>query len=262
MSDNILETGYTYKSGSFLDEFKIILSNWQDNKTIEENFKIFEKRDFFGKLTDSWNKEVLSHIKRRFFNNSINQFTYLRKALKIFKDNKVNNYLIYIYLGWSDPLFRIFLTDFVFEAYKKHRAFITTKEVIDFIENLPDVPSNPRYTTHEMRRKVAGGLLSTCKDFGILEGHTKKRFLTIIIPDEVLAYLLYWLKENCITSKQIIENFSWKFFLLETNEIENLLLRAHDLKLIIFHQVGDIYRIDWLFNDLEEVLKYYSKREN
>ena len=262
MSEKILDTGYTYKSGSFIDEFKIIVNNWQDDKSLDENFNTFENQDFFGKLTDSWNKEVLSHIKKRYFNNTGNLFNYLKKALNIFKDNKVKNFIIYIYLGWSDPLFKTFIVNFVFEAYKKHKAFITTKEVISFIENLPDEPTKPRYTSHEMRRKVAGGLLSTCKDFGILEGHAKKRFLTIIIPDEVLAYLLYWLKENCISSRQIIENFSWKFFFLEKNEIEDLLLKSHDLKLIMFHQIGEIYRIDWLFNDLGEVLEYYSKREN
>ncbi|MFW9880157.1 MAG: BrxA family protein [Candidatus Thorarchaeota archaeon] len=262
MIENILDTGYTYKSGSFIDEFKIIVSNWQDDKSLEENFNTFENQDYFGKLTDSWNKEVLYHIKRRYFNILSKQFNYLKKALKLFGDNKVKNYLIYIYLSWVDPLFKKFIVDFVFEAYKKHKIYITTKEVISFIENLPDDPTNPRYTTHEMRRKVAGGLLSTCKDFGILEGHTEKRFLTIIIPDEILAYLLYWLKENCVSSRKIINNFTWKLFLLEKDEIEDLLLKAHDLKLIMFHQVGNLYRIDWLFNDLDEVLEYYSKKEN
>jgi len=84
MSENILDTGYTYKSGSFIDEFKIIVSNWQVDKSLEENFNTFENQDFFGKLTDSWNKEVLSHIKKRYFNNRSNQFNYLKKALNIF----------------------------------------------------------------------------------------------------------------------------------------------------------------------------------
>ena len=59
MSEKILDTGYTYKSGSFLDEFKIIVSNWQDDKSLEENFMTFENQDYFGKLTDSWNKDCL-----------------------------------------------------------------------------------------------------------------------------------------------------------------------------------------------------------
>ena len=91
MSENVLDTGYTYKSGSFIDEFKIIVNNWQEDKSFEENFNTFKNQDFFGKLTDSWNKEVLSHIKKRFFKNPSNQFDYLKKALNIFNDNKVKN---------------------------------------------------------------------------------------------------------------------------------------------------------------------------
>jgi len=262
MNKDVLQTGYTYKSGSLLSEFKTLLQNWKTDESIEKNFKKFESLDLFGKFTDSWNKEVLSHLRKRFFNNLGVDLKTLKKAINLFKDDKTINTLIYFHLGFSDKLFKAFLTDFLYPNYLSNKIFITTKDAITFIDQLSEKNSEIKYRSKETKRKVAGGLLSTCKDFGILEGHIKKKYIPIFIPDECLGYILYWLKNICHTPRELIEHFSWKFFFLKIDEVEQLLFKAHDLKFILYHQIGKIYRIDWLYNNLEEFLDQYDKEKD
>jgi hypothetical protein len=234
MINDILETGYTYKSGSFLNEFKIILENWKEDATIEKNFEKFQSQDLFGKNTDSWNKSVLSHIRKRYFKNDIDELKTLRKAIKIFNDVKITNELIYFHLGWSDLLFRNFIVDFLYPSYVARKIYVTTKDLIYFIDNLEVNQTEPRYRSKEVKRKVAGGLLSTCKDFGILKGHTKKKFLPYFLTDESFSYILYWLKQFCDTPREIITHFSWKFFFYSSEQVEKLLFKAHDMKLVLY----------------------------
>lgn len=260
-SNDILDSGYTYLSGSHINEIRILLEEWDESSTVAENFLRFETENLFGKETEGTNTKFLYRLRKRFFSKEIDQLHTLRLTIHYILDKKLIDLLIHFHLGLIDPLYNIFVTNYLFSCYQKGEDFVTTKKVTPFLESLSNNQPDQSQRSPGVIQKIARGLLSTSRDFGILEGRIKRRFNSIFLPKEGLAYVLYRLKEETQTVKELIEHMGWKLFLLDETKVEELLFQAHDLKLIQYHQVGSIRRIDWLYPGIQEVLAFVTEKD-
>lgn len=262
MKGDILTTAYTYKSGSLLSEFKIIIKNWDFNKDIKANFVELENFDHFGKNTRSWRKEILTLFKRRYVEDNpfpLEMIGGLKLVIDSFKDRLILNFIFLFHFALVDPFLQDVLLNFLWPKYRSNYSYIKSSDLIDYIDKLNLLTGQKHNYSESMKKRIARGVLSTLKDFTLLQGHQKKTFQSIFIPDECIAYILYWLKERDVKSKEIIKHVCWGFFFFTSNEIEKLMFRAHDLKLISYHQVGDTHRIDWLFNNIKEVVNHFNQ---
>ncbi|MGH8070366.1 MAG: BrxA family protein [Candidatus Entotheonellia bacterium] len=93
--------------------------------------------------------------------------------------------------------------------------------------------------------KVAQGVLATLRDFGLLEGASKKRFAPVYLPIESFAYVAFALHQEGVSGLQLVQHRDWQLFLLSPPMVEQMFLEADRRGLLRFQAAGKIMRIDY-----------------
>ncbi|SRR6266567_3598623 len=67
--------------------------------------------------------------------------------------------------------------------------------------------------SHSTREKLAGNVLSTLRDFGLLSGKASKQIVEPIVPPRVIAHLVHLLLAESIPPEQIAHHPDWQLWL-------------------------------------------------
>ena len=62
--------------------------------------------------------------------------------------------------------------------------------------------------------RIAQGLLSALRDFGVLQGAVNKKIAPAYFPIESFAYVVFYLKQHQPSGAKLIELPDWKLFFL------------------------------------------------
>jgi hypothetical protein len=101
-------------------------------------------------------------------------------------------------------------------------------------------------------RRVAQGLLSTLRDFGLLDGATHKRIAPVFLPVAAFAYVAFYLKRDVPSGAKLLEHSDWQLFLLSREDVERLLFEAHQRDLLEYNVAGSVNRLTFPASALEE----------
>jgi hypothetical protein len=101
--------------------------------------------------------------------------------------------------------------------------------------------------------KVARGVLPTLRDFGILEGASKKRVAPAYLPVEAFAYIAFALHQEGVSGPQLVQHRDWQLFLLSPPIVEQMFLEADRSGLLRFQAAGTIMRIDFSATNFGEM---------
>jgi hypothetical protein len=91
--------------------------------------------------------------------------------------------------------------------------------------------------------RIAQGLLSALRDFGVLQGAVKKRIAPAYLPVEAFAYLAFYLKQHQPSGAKLAELSDWKLFFLPREGVERALFEAHQSGLLEYHAAGSVTRL-------------------
>ena len=79
----------------------------------------------------------------------------------------------------------------------------------------PAIGPNPTIT------RIAQGLLSALRDFGVLQGAVNKKIAPAYFPIESFAYVVFYLKQHQPSGAKLIELPDWKLFFLHREKESN-----------------------------------------
>lgn len=108
--------------------------------------------------------------------------------------------------------------------------------------------------------RVAQGLLSTLRDFGVLEGVVNKRLAPTYLPVEAFAYVMFYLKQHQPFGAKLIDRPDWKLFFLPREGVERFLFEAHQNNLLEYHAAGTVTRLTFPADTLEEYAHVLAER--
>lgn len=100
-----------------------------------------------------------------------------------------------------------------------------------------------------VRLKVAQGLLAALRDFGILEGSTRKRIAPQHLALEAFCLIAFCLSKLGFEQKSLVRHPDWKLFLLTQPTVERLFLEAHQNGWLDYQCIGEVYRIEFKSRD-------------
>jgi hypothetical protein len=109
-------------------------------------------------------------------------------------------------------------------------------------------------------RRVAQELLATLRDFGVLQGATKKRLAPTFLPLEAFAYVAFFLKRCQPSGAKLIELPDWRLFFLSSIGVERLLFECHQEQLLDYHVAGSVSRLTFPADTLEEYAHVLTQR--
>lgn len=155
----------------------------------------------------------------------------------------------------TDDLLASFAAGPLFGRYwRDGRSDLTVDAVIRWLRSEPGVPTWGEYTT----RRVAQGILSALRDFGILEGAKRgqrKRILPPHLSMRGFAYVALRERRRLRSDRALLGSSVWRWYLLDDASLRRLFFEADRHGILRYSEAGSIVRVDWLIRDLEGVAR-------
>ena len=181
------------KAGALLSDTKTLLSQWDTSCSVQANLDRIRHENTFGKASRSRVADILAIFRQRYLLDH-EVTTALVALVKARTDANALDRILYFHATQSDQLLYDVVTEWLLPMQSQGLRDI----VLETLESQLAIWVGEGKTTspwsEATTRRVAQGLLSTLRDFGVLEGAVHKRIAPSYIPVTAFAYVLFYLK--------------------------------------------------------------------
>lgn len=248
-----LYTAKIIRVPALLNDTKIFLSSWDESLTIDDNFRKATEENIFGRPARSYVKQFLKAFKERYIVGDERDEA-LRSLIKRSLNDNVVNRILYYHTARADILLHDFVTDYLYRVYKNGNPYISTKEAQLYIKSLSSEGKTTSKWNDTVCNRVARNILTTLRDFLILDGNVKKKIAPVHLPVEVFVYVSFSISRYVTSGNKIIDHEDWRLFLIDPGTVEQLFLEAHQQGYLKYHAAGNVVRIEYPYKKIEEVV--------
>ena len=237
-------TARIIKGGALLEETRRFVEVWKPELGANANLSQIAERNLLGKPSASRAEDVLAILRRRFVVNDGRLIEALRGLTgqpRAFRDACLYE------TSRDDDLLGRFASELLFERWRAQTLDVGPRHVMEWLDCLGVAWGQAT------KNRVAEGLLSTGRDFELLDGAVHK---TIAGPSMTLtgfAFAAMRERSTGDSARALVDTDVWRRFLLDQREVERLFREADRNKVLRFLEAGSTVRIDWLVQDLREV---------
>jgi hypothetical protein len=146
--------------------------------------------------------------------------------------------LLYLLYALRDRLTFDFVTSVLWAKGHEAHPVISRNEVLDLLKQTAGRQPQIDRWTESTRIKLAGSILTALRDFGVLEGKQKKVLARPSLPLATAETLLRVLTVEGCRGRQVIQNSTWRLFLLTEREVAATLGKLAQQGRIRFEKAG------------------------
>ena len=257
------EKSYTsrlQKGGALLDDMRLLVRNWIEEASWDEQRQQILLENILGKKTKIRSNHIYGYIfSQRFLKGDPPKAWEIVRALE---DHELSVEILKPVYYWitarSEPLLYDFVIDEILSRSKSLDLSIRVNETKNWIKG--NLTKRGKSWSESVTLRVAQGLLAALRDFGILEGASKKRIAPVYLPVESFAYLAFLIHKLGSSGERLIKHPEWKLFLMGPPVVERLFLEAHQNRLLHYEAAGKIHRIEFFAQNLEEMANAIAGR--
>lgn len=249
-----VERQYTSKItqvGAQLADTRTLLTHWDETSTVEENLKLFQSQNVFGKASRIRVSRILKVFRERYLMEPL-VIDSLARLAKGGISSKVLDPILYFHAAQSDHLLHDIVTEFLVDLKETGSTDVDSDAVVGIIRRWSDEGKTSKQWAEGTLDRIAVGLLATLRDFGILRGATHKHIAPVYLPVESFAYIAHYLKQQQPSGERLIHHPEWRLFFLSPQAVENNFIEAQQKKLLEYHAAGPVVRILFPATTLEE----------
>jgi hypothetical protein len=247
------------KAGALIGDTKTLLSHWDTTATVAENIERFQRANIFGKASRSRVADILAIFRQRYLTEES-----VIRALVALVHGRFHaaalDQLLYFHSAKADRLLHDVVTDLL--ASRRDQGLVDI-DVQEFQRALGKWVAEGKTTGHWSEptiTRIAQGLLSTLRDFGVLQGAVNKKIAPAFLPSEAFAYIVFYLKQHQPSGAKLLELPDWRLFFLSREGVERHLFEAHQLNLLEYHVAGSVTRLTFPADTLEEYANVLAQR--
>lgn len=244
-----------------IEESRLLIQNYEPDLSKSVWIEKIIENNILGKPTRSWIKEV---VQGTFYPRYINGP--VPDSWKDLKKIEQNNHpkaeiipILYYITAKSDNFLYDYITTEIFNRFFSGRLAVSARDVYEYIQSIPDEKFNKRWSDY-VKRRLSRGVMSTLRDFGILEGKGKKKIANYYLPLFSFVYIAFQINKNFKSGEKLLNHTDWKLFLLNTKLVERLFLEAHQHGYLNYHAAGGIVRIEFPYKDSEDIIDAISEK--
>jgi hypothetical protein len=247
------------KAGALIGDTKTLLSHWDASSPVAENIDRIQRDNVFGKASRSRVEDILAIFRQRYLAEEC-----VTKALVSLVRGKFPaaalERILYFHSARADQLLHDAVTEILVPMHERGLVDINVQE---FQRSLAKWVAEGKTTGHWSEptiTRIARGLLSALRDFGILQGAVNKKIAPSFLPTEAFAYIVFYLKQHQPSGAKLLELPDWKLFFLSREVVERFLFEAHQRDLLEYHVAGSVTRLTFPANTLEEYANVLAQR--
>lgn len=249
------------KAGALLADTKTLLSHWDTDSSVQQNLERLRHENVFGKASRSRVEDILAIFRQRYLSEED-----VTRALVVLVGRQISasslDRILYFHAARADQL----LHDFVTEVLVPQKASGATDINVTGVEKVLAMWADEGKTTSQWSdytvRRIAQGLLSALRDFGVLNGAINKRIAPAYLPLDSFCYLVFYLKQHQPSGAKLIELSDWQLFFLSRENVERFLFEAHQRELLEYHAAGTVTRLTFPANTLEEYAHVLAEKSH
>jgi hypothetical protein len=247
------------KAGALLADTKTLLAHWNLAASVQDNLERIRRENLFGKASRSRVEDVLAIFRQRFLTEAA-----VTRALFVLVREKLPaaslDRILYFHAARADRLLHDVVTEVLVPLQTRGISDIDVTEIQKPLKRWVDEGKTSGPWSEPTIVRIAQGLLSALRDFGVLQGAVNKRIAPAYLPVEAFAYLMFFLKQHQPSGAKLVELPDWKLFFLTREGVERFLFEAHQHKLLEYHAAGSVTRLTFPAGTLEEYANVLAER--
>ncbi len=256
---NKLYTSRIIKAGALLADTKTMLANWDERLSVAENLNRFRRENIFGKASRSRIEDMLAIFRQRYLASSS-----VTKALVTLVQggfpNEGLDRILYFHAAQADALLHDIVTEVLVRFHAMGKVDVVPEHIRAAITKWIAAGRITNEWSENTLVRATRELLSTLRDFGILQGAVNKRLAPIYLPVEAFAYLAFYLQQRQPSGERLLGDPEWQLFFLSRHAVERFFLEAHQHHLLEYRAAGSIIRITFPAASIEEYAYALTQR--
>jgi hypothetical protein len=252
-------TSRIIKAGALISDTKTLLAQWDVDASVDENLNRVRRENVFGKASRSRVEDILGIFRQRYLTEAS-----VTNALVILVRAKFSvaalDRLFYFHAARNDRLLHDVVTEVLVSMQEQGHVHITVSDMHRSLTKwVEEGKTTSRWSDSTVAHAVRG-LMSTLRDFGVLQGAVNKRIAPAYLPVEAFAYVVFYLKQHQPSGAKLIDLPDWKLFFLRREGVERFLFEAHQRNLLEYHVAGSVTRLTFPAESLEEYANVLAQR--
>jgi hypothetical protein len=239
------------KGGAMLGDSRRLAEVWNPAISAEENLRTAVEGNLLGKGSRSRALDVLAILRARF----VDPGPQVMVALQTLASHPTAfREACYYEAARVDGLLGAFAEDPLYAWFSAGRTLVSVEDTMGWVTDLVAAGRVPPWS-EKVRIRAAQGLLSTLRDFGVLQGSARKHLATPGMSPVGFSYAAYREQEQGRSSRALVASPIWRRWLLDGSRVVELLAQAERLGVLRYSQAGSAVRIDWRVGSLDEVAR-------
>jgi hypothetical protein len=236
---------------TLLEETLIVLRELDRGRSIAEVKTSVMDDDLLGKATRSTCRSIWDHLHTRYLGDE-RRASVLARLVTHSNDRQAVNLVLFYEMCRSLPVLHDATIRCVYSRFVDGFSGVSKADLQHFFDE--SVESHPELDTWspQTRDKVVSNILTILRDVGLLAGAQSKRFTRLYVPLSAFAYVLYRLADDGTrTAQGVLAHEDWRLYLLESGDVQALLVEASAAGYCTFKVQGDVYSLDLRYPSLE-----------
>jgi len=239
------------KAGALLPDTKALLSAWDPALSVSENLQRVHRQNLLGKTSRSRAEDILAIFRQRY----LAEETVARALATIVRRQSNGNTLdriLYFHAVRADSLLHDVVIELLAPNWARGAMEIDGLEIESALRKWVEEGKTSGAWGDSTVRRVTQGVLSTLRDFGVLQGAVNKRIAPAYLSVQAFAYIAFYLKQHQPSGTKLLDLVDWKLFFLPREGVERFFLEAHQHGILEYHVAGSVTRLTFPATTLEE----------
>jgi len=246
------------KVGALLADTKALLSAWDPKLSVNENIHRIRHHNLLGKTSRSRAEDILAIFRQRYLYEE-NVARALAALMKRQANGNTLDRILYFHTARADLLLRDVVINLLVPQRAQGHMDIDAREVERTLRKWVEEGNTTGTWGDYTIRRVTQGLLSTLRDFGVLQGAVNKRIAPVYLSVQAFSYIAFYLKQHEPSGAKLLDLVDWRLFFLPRDGVERFFLEAHQNGLLEYHVAGNVTRLTFPATTLEEYVNVITQ---
>ena len=222
------------------------------------------KENSISKVTAKRTKDIVSEFSRRYLVDGGKAASYLKTLTQSGTSLSQLKQLLMIYTSRTHPMLYDFIVNVYWDRVRNNREYLENCDAQRFLDQALLNGNIESRWTDRVIKNISKSLLTCLRDFNFIAADTtlKRRIVPFSILPLTTLFLAHEIHFSGFSDNSILESLEWALFGISSRgDVISELRKASGDKVFILQDSGDLLRISWKYNAMEELFHAFTRRE-